>query len=292
MAGFIGSASASVAALAALGVPAEHTVSARNKRGREAGLALVSAAKKRGVTLVNHGAGVMPLDAAAPYGGQRYTLLGELEEGATVDSEEETKQVSASSAKAQGGGRDKVGKLVFPDWADFRPNFSPAQCIAAGIFGGCYFHPRGGKPGIFGPTVAVTHTEFPAAWFENVPIAMYRSRRYNVPTNKYRVLAGQDQTFWEGKGWIHAQDPRGWFQWYCRFFQGRRSEDDARQIKRWLACAGEKGRWRNQLCGKIKTQGKLVDDASVSPVIRQTLLHWAFELTKTDYEAWKKRKNA
>ncbi len=27
------------------------------------------------------------------------------------------------------------------------------------------------------------------------------------------------------------------------------------------------------------------DDASVSPVIRQTLLHWAFELTEAEFEA-------
>jgi hypothetical protein len=96
----------------------------------------------------------------------------------------------------------------------------------------------------------------------------------------------------ESKGWIHEQDPRGWFQWYCRFFQGRRTSDDVRQIKRWAACAGVKGRWRNQLCGRVKKANNAgrFDDATVSPVIRQTLLHWAYELTEVDWKAWCERK--
>jgi hypothetical protein len=61
--------------------------------------------------------------------------------------------------------------------------------------------------------VAIDHKEFPASWFAGLPEAMYASRRYNVPTNKFGVKAGQDQAFWEQHGWINAQDPRGWFQW-------------------------------------------------------------------------------
>ena len=94
---------------------------------------------------------------------------------------------------------------------------------------------------------------------------------------------------WESKGWMHVQDPRGWFQWYCRFFCGRRTHDDARQIQRWAACASPRGRWRNQLCGAVARKSGRHDDASISPVIRQTLLHWAYELTAADYDAWRAR---
>ena len=95
---------------------------------------------------------------------------------------------------------------------------------------------------------------------------------------------------WESKGWMHVQDPRGWFQWYCRFFCGRRTADDARQIQRWAACASPRGRWRNQLCGAVARASKRWDDTAVSPVIRQTLLHWGYELSEADYDAWRREK--
>jgi len=129
--------------------------------------------------------------------------------------------------------------------------------------------------------------EFPPEWFEGLPVSLYLNRRYDCEVNAYKVKSGQDQKFWEMKGWIHERDPRGWFQWYCRFYDGRRSYDDERQIKRWAACAGPKGRWRGQLCGKVrKSASGRYDDASISPVIRQTLLHWAYELTAKDWAAW------
>ena len=114
--------------------------------------------------------------------------------------------------------RDSAGRLVFADHPTFRPRFTPKQMIEAGVFGGCYFNPRGGKKGILGPSVDIDHREFPASWFDGVPERLYLSRRYNVPTNKYGVKAGQDQAFWEEKGWILAAvDPRGWFQWQVIF---------------------------------------------------------------------------
>lgn len=85
--------------------------------------------------------------------------------------------------------------------------------IEAGVFGGCYFNPRGGKRGILGPSVDVDWREFPASWFEGVDESLYNSRKYHIPTNKYGVKAGQDQAFWEEKGWIDKRDPRGWFHW-------------------------------------------------------------------------------
>lgn len=70
---------------------------------------------------------------------------------------------------------------------------------------------------------------------------------------------------------------------------GRRTEDDERQISRWRGVAGEKGRWKNALANKCIAAGKPFDDASVSPVIRQTLLHWGYELTERDFLAFRKR---
>jgi len=84
--------------------------------------------------------------------------------------------------------------------------------IHAGIFGGCYFNPSGGKKGLKYPKggVPIDHKEYPRDWFSEVPAHKYISRRYDCATNKYGVKAGQDQAFWEGKGWIREQDPRGW----------------------------------------------------------------------------------
>ncbi len=175
------------------------------------------------------------------------------------------------------------GFLVFEDRPDFKPNLTPAQVVRAGTWGGCYFHPRGGKPGIRGPC-AIDPKEFPAAWFDGLDQSMYASRRYNIPTNLYGVKAGQTQTYWEERGWIDPRDPRGWFQWYCRFFTGRRLNDgeDDRQIMRWKGVCGEKGRWKTNLTNKILNANASWDDARVSPVVRQTLLHWACEVTETD----------
>ena len=250
-------------------------VAAANKAGRAAGAAAVARAKDRGVAVVNNGAGTMPVDAPAPHGGMRYSLLTDPLEAP------KTRWIDPHT------GVREDGAYRFLDEPSFRPTFSPRECLQLGVFGGCYFNPRGGKRGIFDREVAVDHAEFPPAWFEGVDDSKFLSRRYVIPTNRYGVKSGQDQAFWEMKGWVHAQDPRGWFQWYCRFFMGRRTHDDSRQIARWAACAGPKGRWRNQLCGKVRTAGKSFDDASVSPVIRQTLLHWAYELSEEDFQRWR-----
>lgn len=174
------------------------------------------------------------------------------------------------------------GFLVFEDRPDFKPNLTPAQVIAAGSWGGCYFHPRGGKPGIRGPC-AIDPKEFPKDWFEGLDQTMFASRRYNIPTNLYGVKAGQTQTYWEESGWIDPRDPRGWFQWYSRFFCGRRLDgEDDRQISRWKGVCGEKGRWKTNLINKILNANASWDDSRVSPVVRQTLLHWAYEVTEAD----------
>ena len=94
---------------------------------------------------------------------------------------------------------------------------------------------------------------------------------------------------WETSGWIKEIDPYGWFMWYCRFYLGRRCHDDQRQIGRWKNCAGPKGRWKNNLIGKIARAGVGYDNHAISPVVRQTLQHWGYRLTQKDFDEGKKR---
>ena len=197
---------------------------------------------------------------------------------------------AASLDLSDGAQRDaKTGKLIFKDHLEFTPNLTPKQVIQAGSWGGVYFNPRGGKAGIKGRDIRVTHEEFPKDWFARLKKDQYAARMYSHLRNKYQVKAGQDQAYWETSGWIIDQDPRGWFQWYCRFYQGRRSEDDARQISRWVGVAGQKGRWKTNLCKKCVFANKRFDDQTVSPVIRQTMLHWAYEITDQDVKDVMKR---
>ena len=78
---------------------------------------------------------------------------------------------------------------------------------------------------------------------------------------------------------IHKQDPYGWFQWYCRYYLGRRSKDDKRQIKRWISIAN---RFKSILIRMIKNKGAKYDDYSILPKTRQILLHWGYELVESE----------
>ena len=103
---------------------------------------------------------------------------------------------------------------------------------------------------------------------------------YDVSVNKYGAKCRTSLRFWENKGWIHKIDPYGWFQWYFRYWLGRRSEDDERQINRWKKIVS---RFRGKLVKMIKDAGSKYDDYSISPKIRQILLHWGYELTENDF---------
>lgn len=173
---------------------------------------------------------------------------------------------------------------------DFHPNRTPEEVLRAGSFGGTYFRPI---------TSAVTNVRYnPQAvlkdtvrkeWIEGVPMSNLTSVSYRAAINKYGVKCGGSLGMWESSGWIVDCDPYGWFQWYCRFYQGRRCSDDARQISRWCKSAGPKGRFRSQLCNKILAAGTTYDDRKISPVIRQTLLHWGLEITPNVLEKHRKR---
>ena len=105
-------------------------------------------------------------------------------------------------------------------------------------------------------------------------------RYYDVSLNKYGVKSGTSLRIWENKGWINKIDPYGWFQWYFRYYLGRRSKDDKRQIKRWKRIVN---RFKGQLIEMIEKAGRKFNDYSISPKIRQILLHWGYELKERNY---------
>ena len=175
-------------------------------------------------------------------------------------------------------GNDELSKLLKNE---FHPNRTPEEVLRSGSFGGTYFRPI---------VSAVTNVSYKSAdvlkdtvdpsWISGLnKSSMLTSSKYNVAVNKYKVKCGGSLGMWESSGWISNSDPYGWFQWYCRFYSGRRCSDDVRQIKRWCKSAGLKGRFRSQICNKILAAGTVCDDVRISPVIRQTLLHWGLEIT-------------
>lgn len=173
--------------------------------------------------------------------------------------------------------------LAFGDYPEFRPNLSPDQIFRAGAFGGTYYRPITSKSAKRSFPVGV-YREFPPDWFDGIDVSRaVASGTYRKEVNKYGVKSGNDLDFWENKGWMRSQDPYGWFQWYCRFYLGRRSDDDNRQVSRWVKAIGDKGRWRTFLVGQCVKKGAAWDDASASPVTRQTLLHWGYELTESEF---------
>ena len=182
----------------------------------------------------------------------------------------------------------KYGKIKFKDYPDFTPNLTPKEIFQMGSFGGTYFRPI--YSNITHTSYENVYTEFPKDWYKNIDIVKYITSNVCYPTvNTYKVSAGSSLKAWEDSKWIRPQDPYGWFQWYCRFYIGRRSPDDERQISRWLNYAGEKsGRFRINLITKCIKQNKAYNDISVSPVIRQGLQQWAYILTLADFNSFKK----
>ena len=98
--------------------------------------------------------------------------------------------------------------------------------------------------------------------------------------NKYGVKCGTPLRFWRNKGWINKIDPYGSFQWYFRYWLSRRSKDDKIQINRWKKIVS---RFRDKLVKMIRDADSKFDDYSISPKIRQILLHWGYELTEKDF---------
>ena len=134
---------------------------------------------------------------------------------------------------------------------DFTPDLTPREMLALGVFGGKY--------------MTDCRDEFPASWFARAKLS---PEQYDPTVNYFRVRASQPLAVWRKKGWIHRNDPRGWFQWYCRYYLGRRGEDDDRQIRRWRQIARHVAQVR---------QGCEPCDLTCRRRQRQALLHWAYD---------------
>jgi len=135
---------------------------------------------------------------------------------------------------------------------EFRPELSPAELLTLGVFGGKY--------------MTDCRAEFPAHWFAEARLSPARA---DPALNWFGVLAGKPLSVWRAKGWIHPDDPRGWFQWYCRYYCGRRMpEEDHRQIGRWRAFARHAAQVRRH-CEP--------GDPFCRPRQRQALLQWAYD---------------
>ena len=149
---------------------------------------------------------------------------------------------------------------------DFGTNKTPVEIIKEGAFGGPYF--RDIYSGSKGKWYENPWKEFDV--LENFDQKYYCSDYYDVSVNRYGVKCGTSLRFWENKGWIHKQDPYGWFQWYFRYWLGKKSKDDERQIKRWKEIVN---RFKDKLIEMIKDVGGKLDGYSISPKIGQILLH-------------------
>lgn len=203
---------------------------------------------------------------------------------------------TAWEAVAEPPSRDEEKTFHFADYPEFTPNKSPEEMLREGCFGGSYYRPlRSRKLGI---VVQDDWKELPADWIAGLDVERFlTSPEYDADVNKYKVAGGQTIEQWEAAGWIsHEHDVRGWFQWYTRFFRGRRCEDDAREVSRWRKCVGETGRFRRTLLKKYVQMGvrEVWDDGEdeegkeISPVVHQTCHHWAFEVRQGDLERfWK-----
>lgn len=149
---------------------------------------------------------------------------------------------------------EPVGKNFDPE---FQPELTPREMLLMGVFGGRYMRD--------------CQEEFPKDWFEGAKLHPKGVSGHSKNLNYFGVEASQPLTVWRRKGWIQMDDPRGWFQWYCRYFMGRRHEDDSRQIKRWKAMK----RHVAQIQKNCPTK-----DLNCRQKQRQALLHWAYDARK------------
>jgi hypothetical protein len=141
-----------------------------------------------------------------------------------------------------------IGRNFDPE---FQPELTPKQMLALGVFGGKY--------------MTDCASEFRADWFANAKLC---HERHDAKLNFFKVNASQPLSVWRQKGWLYHEDPRGWFQWYCRYFMGRRCPDDERQIKRWKALRRHEAQIeRNCPPGDLSCRRRQ----------RQALLHWAYD---------------
>ena len=134
---------------------------------------------------------------------------------------------------------------------DFEPFLSPQQMLEMGVFEGKYLND--------------CVDELPADWFADARL----SETPDPSLNYFGIKSRQPLTVWQDKGWVYGPDPRGWFQWYCRYYLGRRlPEIDDIQIKRWRSFARHAGQIRaNCDPGDVFCRRRQ----------RQALLQWSYD---------------
>lgn len=174
---------------------------------------------------------------------------------------------------------------------NFNPNLTPRDIFKLGSFGGTYWRPIKSK--FFNNELKDVYKKYPQSWWKDIPEHHLTKPYddYDVKINKYGVKVGTTLVFWEYKNWIKKSHPYGWVHWYCDYYMGKRGPDDERQIKRWQSLAGVNGRFRKYLITLIQKKGGKWNDETISPKIRQTLQHWGYKLTKSDYDFEIKRRN-
>jgi hypothetical protein len=147
---------------------------------------------------------------------------------------------------------EPAGKSFDPE---FKPELTPAELLRLGVFGGKY--------------MTDCRAEFPRSWFTKAKLSPERA---DPSLNYFGVAASQSLDEWRRKDWIYPEDPRGWFQWYCRYYLGRRiPEEDTRQIKR----------WKNMRRHVAQVQKNCEPgDFDCHRKQRQALLHWAYDSRK------------
>lgn len=147
---------------------------------------------------------------------------------------------------------EPIGKNFDPE---FKPELTPKEMLKLGVFGGKY--------------MTDCTDEFPKDWFTNAKLS---PKVKDVSLNYFKVDASMPLSFWKEKGWIYHEDPRGWFQWYCRYYMGRRiPPEDERQIKRWKAI-------KRHISAIEKNCSPL--DLDCRKKQRQAVLHWAYDSRK------------
>jgi len=146
---------------------------------------------------------------------------------------------------------EPMGKNFDPT---FKPELTPAEMLRLGVFGGKY--------------MTDCQAEFPSDWYAKAKLC---HQFHDPKLNFFGVNASQPLAIWRNNGWIHPDDPRGWFQWYCRYYLGRRHEDDGRQIRRWRAMRRHLTQLKNN-CTPF--------DFDCRKKQRQALLHWAYDSRK------------
>lgn len=134
---------------------------------------------------------------------------------------------------------------------DFKPELTPKQMLEMGVFEGHYLND--------------CQEEYPEDWFLNAKISLLKP---NIDCNYFKVKSRQSLKVWQQKGWIFEPDVRGWFQWYCRYYMGRRIDKiDNIQIKRWKSFKRHKAQIE---------QNCFLFDVDCRRRQRQALLQWGY----------------